>query len=163
MTAPTTRLLAAALLAALAVTGCNKRNDDAARTSGTLPSTQPAPLPPAPAPAPMPAGGVTVSNVELGNAIGADNRVSTAMTTFGTRDTVYATVTVDGASSGQLGTRWTYQDGQEVHSETKALTGGGPTTHEFHISKPDGWPVGRYRVDVSVNGNVVQTRDFEVR
>lgn len=166
MTAATPRLLATALIATLALAACKRDADTSATTTagtaGTAPIAQPAPLPPAPATTGAPAG-VTVSNVELGNAIGADNRVSTAMTTFGARDTVYATVTVDGANAGQLGTRWTYQDGQEVHTETKALTAGGPTTHEFHVSKPDGWPVGRYRVEVNVDGNVVQTREFEVR
>ena len=157
------RLLATALFAVLAVSGCNKKNAETpATTTGNSPAMAPAPLPPAPATT-APAAGVTVSNVELGNAIGGDNRVATAMTTFAPRDTIYATVTVDGAAGGQLGTRWTYQDGQEVHVETKALTAGAATTHEFHISKPDGWPVGRYRVEVQVNGNAVQTRDFEVR
>lgn len=167
MTSTTSRLLAAALFAALATTAC-KRDAQAPATTGTpspaeAPATAPAPLPPAAPATPPPASGATVSNVELGNAIGGDNRVTTAMTTFSPRDTIYATVTVDGAGAGQLGARWTFQDGQEVHSETKALTAGGPTTHEFHVSKPDGWPAGRYRVEIRLDGNTVQTRDFEVR
>lgn len=163
----TPRLLAAALFAVLATTACKR--DAQAPTPGDTPSqtgtTAPAPLPPAMPSASPPAAGMTVSNVELGNAIGRDNRVTTAMTTFSPRDTIYATVTVAGAGAGagQLGARWTFQDGQEVHSETKALTAGGPTTHEFHVSKPDGWPAGRYRVEIRVDGNAVQTRDFEVR
>lgn len=163
MTSPPSRLLAAALFAALATTAC-KRDAQAPATSGTPTATDaPAPLPPAAPATTAPAAGATVSNVELGNALGGDNRVTTAMTTFAPRDTIYATVTVDGASTGQLGARWTFQDGQEVHAETKALTAGGPTTHEFHVSKPDGWPAGRYRVEIRLDGNVVQTRDFEVR
>lgn len=165
MTPSTPRLLAAALFAVLATSAC-KRDAQAPATTGTPSTTDapaPAPLPPAAPAATPPAAGPTVSNVELGNAIGGDNRVTTAMTTFAPRDTIYATVTVDGAGAGQLGARWTFQDGQEVHSETKALTGGGATTHEFHVSKPDGWPAGRYRVEIRLDGNVVQTRDFEVR
>lgn len=165
MTSPTSRLLAAALFAALATTAC-KRDAQPPATSGSPSATgtsAPAPLPPATPAAGMPGAGATVSNVELGNAVGGDNRVTTAMTTFSPRDTIYATVTVDGARTGQLGARWTFQDGQEVHSETKALTAGGAATHEFHVSKPDGWPAGRYRVEIRLDGNVVQTRDFEVR
>ena len=32
----------------------------------------------------------------------------------------------------------------------------------FEVSKPDGWPVGKYKVEISLNGAVVQTKDFEV-
>lgn len=157
-----TRLLTAALLASLAVAGCKRDADRDATTPTTATGSAPAPLPPASSPAPA-AAVATVGTVELGNAIGPDNRVTTASTNFAARDTIYASVTVDGATGGTLGTRWTFQDGQEVHSETKTLAAGGPTTHEFHISKPDGWPVGRYRLEVSLDGRVVQTREFEVR
>ena len=46
-------------------------------------------------------------------------------------------------------------------SETIAPTGAATTA--FHISKPDGWPTGKYKVEISLDGNVVQTREFEVK
>lgn len=40
--------------------------------------------------------------------------------------------------------------------QTIAPTGESAT--EFHISKPDGWPAGKYRVEILLNGATVQTR-----
>jgi hypothetical protein len=33
----------------------------------------------------------------------------------------------------------------------------------FHISKPDGWPAGSYKVEISLDGTVVDSRDFTVQ
>ena len=50
----------------------------------------------------------------------------------------------------------------EVRPEvTIAPDGANVTT--FHIAKPDGWPVGKYKLEVSLDGAVVQTREFEVK
>ena len=39
----------------------------------------------------------------------------------------------------------------------------GPATSEFHVSKPDGWPTGDYKVEVSSSGNSSATRTFTVK
>ena len=46
-------------------------------------------------------------------------------------------------------------------SETIAPTGAATTA--FHISKPDGWPTGNYKVEISLDGKVVATKDFSVK
>jgi hypothetical protein len=33
---------------------------------------------------------------------------------------------------------------------------------EFHVTKPDGWPKGSYKVEVFLNGNSVETESFKV-
>ncbi len=63
----------------------------------------------------------------------------------------------------RLAARWTYQDGQVVHEEGQDLTLAGDGVTTFQISKPDGFPAGRYRVEISLDGAVVETREFEVR
>lgn len=160
----TTRLLAVALLGAVALAGCKKK-EVAPVITDNAPMSTPAPLPSA-APAVAPAN--AVSGVELGNAIGADNHVTTAMTTFAPADTIYGSVTTT-APTGNLEARWSYLGApgatglpNKVDTQTIALSGGS-STHEFHVSKPGGWPVGRYRLEVSVDGSVLQSRDFEVR
>lgn len=173
MTHPTARLLAVALLASTALVAC-KKNDDAAMPASTaptpasdttLPAAAPAPMPSTPA---TPATSTAVSDVQLGSAVGADNRVTTPMTSFGTKDTLYASVTTAANASGTLGARWSYlgADGNAaptvVDTQMQDL-GGAAGTHEFHVSKPDGWPAGKYRVEITHDGNVVQTRDFDVR
>ena len=119
------------------------------------------------APAPTPAA-ATVTAVDLGSAVDADGRVVAGTTTFATTDTITASVmtttgTPTGRASGTLGARWTFEDGQVVNQESKTFEFTGPGVTNFQISKPDGWPVGRYRVEISLDGQVVQTRDFEVR
>ena len=64
------------------------------------------------------------------------------------------------------GAKWTFGDGaaaQTVHEETKDFAFAGPGVTTFQVSKPDGWPVGKYKVEILQDGAVVQTREFEVR
>jgi hypothetical protein len=105
-----------------------------------------------------------VSGIELGNAIGADKRVSAPSSSFASTDTIYASVATDGASpSVTLVARWTYQDGQLVNEESQSIAPTGPAVSEFHIAKPDGWPAGSYQVEVIANGASAGRREFQVR
>ncbi|RZA13591.1 MAG: hypothetical protein EOP93_20020 [Lysobacteraceae bacterium] len=95
--------------------------------------------------------------------------MTTPLTSFAGKDTIYAavsTATSDPAASvpGKLGVKWTHVDSNQiVHEETKDITFAGDGVTDFQISKPDGWPKGKYKLEVSLDGNVVQTRDFEVK
>ena len=158
--------VAAALVATLALAGCKKREE--------VPVTPP---PVASEPAPMsPAGStstamptqmqISVVAVDLGSAVGADNKVASALSTFGARDTIYASVTTDGnASNTPLAAKWTFAGAtpMTVNEQSQTLNTSGPATTEFHISKPDGFPIGKYRVEIWLNGAIAQSRDFEVR
>lgn len=159
---PIPAALAAALLGTLALAGCKK--DEPAPPP---PVAAPAPAP-APEPAPAPAPAVTVTSVDLGNAIGGDARVTTPATTFATTDTIHASVATVSSDpttprAGQLTARWTYEGDQLVDETTRDFNFTGNGTTAFQISKPDGWPTGNYRVEILQDGQVVQTRDFEVR
>ncbi|HEY9540451.1 MAG TPA: hypothetical protein VIR05_02310 [Luteimonas sp.] len=158
--------IAAALLGTLALAGCKKDQDEAAMTTPPA-TTEPVPAP-MPEPAPAPASSASVTAVDLGNTIGADMKVGAPSTTFAPSDTIYASVstnTSDPAASvpGTLKATWTFEDGQVVNEESKSvnLTGAGNT--EFHIAKPDGFPAGSYKVEISLDGNVVQSKDFSVK
>ena len=150
--------LLAVLIGSAAMVGCKKKEE-------------PAPMPPVasePAP-PAAAATASVTGVDLGNAVGADMRVAAPMGTFAPKDTIYAavmTATSDPAASvpGKLGAKWTHVDSnQVVHEDSKELTFAGDGVTDFQISKPDGWPVGKYLVEVALDGNVVQTREFTVK
>ena len=56
-----------------------------------------------------------------------------------------------------------FEDGQVVNTDSKTLTFTGPGTTNFQISKPDGWPAGGYRLEVSLDGVQVESREFTVR
>lgn len=155
--------LLAAALGALVLTGCG-RDEPAPATPPATPPADTTPPAATPAPAPTtPAPATTSATVTLGNAIDANNRIATEQTTFSTGDTIHASVATDAAAASQLQARWTHLDSnQTVAEETKDIAAGAQTT-DFHISKPDGWPTGRYRVEISQDGNVLDTREFEVR
>jgi hypothetical protein len=148
------RAVAIGLCVALAAFGaaCSKK-----------PAEAPAPLP-APAPAPAPVSTVQVTDVQLGTAVGADRRVSAPTNAFRPTDTIYASVVTTGsAPSATLTARFTYQDGQLVNESSQTIAPTGSDATEFHISKPDGWPAGQYRVEVLLDGRSVSTKDFQVQ
>ena len=153
--------ITAALFAGIALAGC-KKNDTTDTTAATPPpAAAPAPSMSEAAPPPAASTGVTVTTVDLGNAVGTDNRVTTPATAFAGADTIHASVATDG-SGGNLTAKWTFQDGQVVDSQDKTVPAG-PQVTDFSISKPDGWPAGHYKLEVMDNGMVVQTREFDVK
>ena len=101
-------LLALFTVALLALNACGKKEE--------APKPEAAPAAPAPAPVPPPPlVGVTVGTVSLGNAIGADKKVTQASEAFGKKDTIYASVDTTGAGTATLKARWTYRkDTQEA-------------------------------------------------
>jgi hypothetical protein len=153
--------IAAALFASLALVGCKKNADQAATTPP--PASEPAATTPAPAePAPAPAA-LTVTTVDLGNAVGADNRVAAPLTSFAKTDTIHASVSSDGGTAGNLTAKLTYgPDKQPVDSQDLSVAAG-PQVTDFSFSKPDGWPAGKYTLEISNGGMVAQTREFEVK
>lgn len=124
------------------------------------------PAPAADAPA-APAAALAITDITLGNGIGPDKRVTMPMTAFGPRDTIYAAVATEGTpATATLAARWTWLGGDQptfVDSTAQTISPTGPAVTEFHVSKPDGWPAGAYRVEVFADGRAVGTREFEVR
>jgi hypothetical protein len=114
-------------------------------------------------PAAAPAG-VSVTGVDLGSSVGSDKRVSETRGDFGPKDVIYASVLTSGSSASTvLKARWTYQDGQVVDESEQTIAPTGDAATEFHVSKADGWPVGKYKVEVLQDGNPVQSKEFEVK
>lgn len=155
--------IAAALFASLALAGCKKPTDDSAMAPP--PANEPAPAAPAPMePAPMPApAALSVTTVDLGNAVGPDNRVAAPMTSFAKTDTIHASVATDGGSAGELTASLSFgPDRQPVDSQNLSVAAG-PQVTDFSFSKPDGWPAGNYMLEISSGGMVLQSREFEVK
>ena len=126
---------------------------------------EPPPPPEAAAPAPAPAPpAFAVQGIELGKSIDADKKVTAPSTTFGRRDTIYASVATEGAApSKTVSAKWTFQDGQVVKEQSESIAPTGPAATEFHISKKGPWPVGKYKVEVSVDGAAAGSKDFEIK
>jgi hypothetical protein len=50
-----------------------------------------------------------------------------------------------------------------VDESSRNISASGDDVTEFHISKPSGWPTGRYKVQILLNGTPVESEDFEVK
>src|SRR5262249_18056343 len=145
------RALALCALLALAFDAC-KRSSPIAPESGAT-------TPPVSSP-----GGFKVTALELGNMIDTGKRVQTPTHEFEPNDTIYASVTSEGsASQVAMVARWTYEDGQTVNESTQVIAPTGPAVTEFHIARASGWPAGKYKVEVTANGALAGSREFEVK
>jgi hypothetical protein len=107
--------------------------------------------------------GVRVSEIDMGRSLNADKTINGTTDSFKRNDTIYASILTGGtAATATLKARWTHQDGQVVNESTQTIAPTGDARTEFHISKPDGWPAGKYKLEVFLNGSSAATRDFEV-
>ena len=160
--APLKYLLSAMFISVAALVGC-KNNEEAAVVPSIV--TDPVPMPiPVPVPVPAPVPDFAVASVDLGNNVGADMKVTAPATTFAPKDTIHASVATTGvATNASVSGKWVYQDGQTAHEDTQAVTTTGPATHDFSITKPDGFPAGNYKFELWVNGALAQTREFAVQ
>lgn len=130
-------------LALLGMTAACRGDRDTANTGATTP--------------------VRVTDVTLGRAIGGDKAITDRTDSFRPNDTIYASVATEGsATSATLRARWLFEDGQVVDESTQTIAPSSGARSEFHIAKPSGWPPGKYKVELSLDNKVVETKDFEV-
>jgi hypothetical protein len=143
-----------ALLLALAIVACGKKETPVPAAPPAMQATQPA------APAEM-----TVSAVNLGNAIGTDKRVTAPSTSFAKTDTIYAVVDTQGSGNMTLKAKWTFHKGDQVatvNESSLTIAASGPAVNEFHVSMPTGWPAGNYQVEIFANDKSVGVKKFTV-
>ena len=158
-----TQALLVAVVGSVAIVGC-KKNEEAAPPPPP-PAAQTAPPPP-----PAPAATASIAAVDIGTAVDAGMKVTTAASTFKPADTVHVsigTATSDPAATvaGKVGAKLVYLDksGEMVVSdETRDLNLSNTGNTSFQFAKPSGWPVGKYRIDISLDGKVVQSKEFDV-
>lgn len=148
-----TAVLSLCFVLAVGTTACQKSQTQTSDTgTGTNTTTD------------QQAGAVQVERVDLGKHVGNDNQVTDHSADFAPNETVYASVVTQGsAPTAELKTRWTFQDGQVVDEVSRTIAPSGGAATEFHVSKPDGLPVGKYRVEVFLNGSPAASKEFEVK
>jgi len=123
----------------------------------------PAPALYTPPPTTMAAAPLRVTDIDVGRSLNADKKIADKTDTFKPSDTIYVSVSTEGASPGaRLAAHWTYKDGQVVKHDETTIAPTGSTATEFHIAKPSGWPVGDYKVEVTVDGAPAGAKSFKV-
>ena len=168
-------MMAAMLATVLALSACGKSGEPASPVPSTPPPSSTAMAPPMTAPTSPPASStagapasgasaaVSFSSVEIGSSVDANNKIRASGTSFAPKDAIYASVETMGNGHATLAAKWTYQDGQTVHEDSKTLDTMGPQTTAFMISKPGGFPAGDYKVEISLDGKPVASKDFSVK
>jgi hypothetical protein len=146
-----------ALAGALALVGCKKKEESVVAP----PAATPAPMA-EPAPAPM--ASLSVSSVTVGNAAGADKSVA-PVAVLAAKDKIIVSVRTAGtANNANVGAKLTYQDGQVAGEQSAVLNTHGADTTNLEFTKATPWPAGKYRAEVTVDGNASgMPQEFEVK
>lgn len=151
--------LAVALVGTVALAGCKKKEEPVVAPPAAV---EPAPAPAEPVPAPMP---VSATSVTVGNTAAADKSVA-AVGMFGVKDKIIVSVKTDAATpaNAAIDAKLTFQDGQVAAQQTANVVAGGADTTNIEFTKATNWPAGKYKVDVTLNGQPVgMTQEIEVK
>ena len=149
--------LAAALVGTVALVGCKKKEEPVVAPPAAV---EPAPAPAEPAPMPVSATGVTV-----GNTVAADKSVA-AVGMFGVKDKIIVSVKTDASTPADatIDAKLTFQDGQVAGQKTQAVKAEDAGTTNIEFTNTNDWPAGKYKVDVTLNGQPVgMTQEIEVK
>lgn len=106
---------------------------------------------------------LNVNGVATGKGLNADKTVKVDALDFGVRDTIYVSVKTEGAGTGKLAAKLTYQDGQTVGEPSQDISPTGEANHEFHFAKKTAWPKGNYKVAVTLDGVAAGTKDITIK
>ena len=150
-----------ALAGTVALAACKKKEVPVAPPPAvTEPAPAPAPVETAPAPAP-----VTATSVTVGNMAAADKSVA-AMSTFTPKDKIIVSVKTDATvpANATIDAKLTYQDGQVAGTQSTTIKAEDAGTTNVEFSKATPWPAGKYKVDVTVNGQAAgMTQEIEIK
>ncbi len=150
-------LLMIAVAGTVALAGCKKNEPapaPAPEVSAPAPVSEPAPAAPA----------VSVTSVTVGNAIAADQSVA-PVATLGAKDKIVVSVNTNGtADNVAVVAKLTYQDGQVAGEQNRTLNATDTGTTNFEFTKASDWPAGKYRAEVTLDGQPAGTaQEFEVK
>lgn len=151
--------LIVALAGSVAVVGCKKKEEAVVPPPAVVEPT-PAPAPVEPAPAPVAATSVTV-----GNTAAADRSVA-ATSSFGVKDKIIVSVKTDASTPAEaaVDAKLTFQDGQVAAQKSQTIKADDTGTTNIEFTKATDWPAGKYKVDVTLNGQPVgMTQEIEVK
>ena len=84
---------------------------------------------------------------------------------FAPKDEIIVSVRTDGAANNaNVGAKLTFQDGQVAGEQNATLNTSGAETTNITFKNANGWPAGKYRAEVMVDGKAAGTpQEFEVK
>ena len=102
-----------------------------------------------------------VGTLQLGSQLNGDNTIGRNTTRFKPDDRVFAAVLTDATGSSTITARWVY-NGMMVGEESRKVSYKGAGATAFEFKSASAFPVGDYKVDILVDGQPVQSREFRV-
>jgi hypothetical protein len=157
MSKTTFRILAPAMVAAVATFACKKSETVSTPPAGTEPPAvvQASPVPAAPV--------AHVERITIAKAVNADHSPGEAATMFGKKDTVYVSMWTSNAPVGtEITARWFGPDGKQLTEDKIVTDKAGDGYTSFHAANTRGWAPGAYRVDVLLNGAPAGSTTFTI-
>ena len=85
---------------------------------------------------------------------------------FGVKDKIIVSVKTDATTPADatIDAKLTFQDGQVAGQKTQAIKAEDAGTTNIEFSNTNAWPAGKYKVDVTLNGQPVgMTQEIEVK
>ena len=104
---------------------------------------------------------ITISTIQLGRSLNADQSIASQTTTFKPNETVYVSALNGARGYGTISVKW-YMGEQLLSEREKKVDFSGAGATEFNISSATGFPEGNYRVEVFLDGTSVGSRNFNV-
>lgn len=109
-------------------------------------------------------GDFKILRVSLGRALDVGNDIAEERSVFSPKDPIYATVISTGTHQGLLlSARWLDAEGKLLAQNDQRMVPDGPMLATFHLRQPKGWPKGHYQLEIAVDGQSMQSQEFEVR
>jgi hypothetical protein len=106
---------------------------------------------------------VQVTAIQVGRARNADKTIGQQTFEFRPSDTIYAAVVLEGrASDVKVTARWVLPGGLTNEAE-QTVSPRDRAVAAFELRNSGGFPAGRYRLEVLMNGTPVGTKELQVR
>ncbi len=100
-----------------------------------------------------------MSDIRVGRRNGGKSPLAES-DVFSPRDTVHAEVRTVSERPREIQATWTFgPDDQLVYHQSETVSPGSRTA-SFHVANPDGWPIGGYKVTISVDENADLSRSY---
>ena len=104
---------------------------------------------------------LNVVGVQTGKSLNTDHSVGIHAASFHPNDTMYVSVLSTGRGKGTITVKWTL-GGQVLQTLTKKVSYNDQAATDFRFQAADGFPVGDYTIDVTVDGKTIETRRVKV-
>jgi hypothetical protein len=104
---------------------------------------------------------LNVVGIQTGKSLNSDHSIGRHAASFHPNDPMYVSVLSNGRGKGTITVKWTFA-GQVLQTLTKKVSYNGQAATDFRFVAADGFPVGDYTIDVTVDGKTIETRRVKV-